>query len=315
MSTTKITYTITEALQRAEIAAGRDGARARTIDVDLTPLIEDTKNIHVNPDGTLTYLQNTDWDRDRSNNHIYINQPTLLTPETALDAIDAEIAIAEKEKEKKILAWLALPDAEKIDDRGLTNWRVCEYSRPDHSDPRVVAEVARLKKICDEHNTIVIDEKKAREEKAEKETIELKQRKTAQLAEAVARLGTETQRERWIAGVMPRSEALGLIRAELVAPLIAAGFAPIIGVWAINSDCMSIDEDEDNTACEETEKKTLTDEQWIMAKKIMACLPDVAVSYWHQYQTGDNADPDEVCDLVRLSKKIGEYNFEIDIIL
>ena len=64
------------------------------------------------------------------------------------------------------------------------------------------AEIARLNDICDRRNTELAERKRA--ERAEKEAQEERTEldKTDQLTDAVNRLGSETQRAKWEAGLM-----------------------------------------------------------------------------------------------------------------
>jgi hypothetical protein len=284
---TRLTYRISEKLQRAEIAAGRLGSRRREIDADLTSLIS-YPEISVYTDGALNLI------RQRVSNNSLLDQEQLLDEPTVIDAVIAAIThdrstkkAETEEREKEILAWLALPDGKKSwADGSLQSMSSC-------NDPRVVAEATRLRQAA--------EARRAAEETAK---LELEQRKLAQLTEAVNRLGTESQKERWAAGVMERAEALNLLWQEIVAPLLAAGLEPLKNEPHIPDSY-------------ESEKSTLTDEQWVVAKKAIAALPGASAEYYHQYQDyhDDDAEDDSL-DLIRLTMRVvGEYDFECDVIL
>jgi hypothetical protein len=146
--------------------------------------------------------------------------------------------------------------------------------------------------------------------RTEAEKLATEQRKKTQLSEAVTRLGTPLQQERWESGVMPHSEALDLIRAEWVAPLVEAGLVPQKNEFHLDAD---LESNGSPIEMDESDKKTLTDAQWVVSKKAMATIPGAFASYHHQYYY----DRDDLggCDVIRLSKKIGEYDFSVDIIL
>lgn len=214
------------------------------------------------------------------------------------------------ENEKNITEWLAKTDEDKI---GIDYHRKTYDYHGDNSlpsdDPRVKTERARLQKICDAKN----EQKKNDDEKYEADKIAretaTEARKFCQLTDAVTRLGTKTQSDRWNAGVMARSEAIDLLWHEMVAPLTAAGFEPLKNEYHITEKTDEGDEIE----CSEGDKKTLTDEEFVAAKKATALIPSSTAAYYHQYQ--DGVDEPETCDLVRLTKTIGEYTLECDVVL
>lgn len=147
------------------------------------------------------------------------------------------------------------------------------------------------------------DEKQAAKKLAAEEEAA---RKQSQLADAVTRLGSESQRERWGAGVMPVAEAIGLIVAEAAKPLTDAGIS------IMDASEYHV-EGSDQT---ETQKRTLNDEQWRKTKKIMTIMGgDWKYSYWQQIAKPDDYD-DEVENLkmivIRCEKQIGEIKVEFD---
>jgi hypothetical protein len=145
---------------------------------------------------------------------------------------------------------------------------------------------------------------------AVKEKIE--ERKTAQLADAVARLGTDEQKERWEAGVMPRKEALFLIWQEAVSPAIEAGLEPDGG----NGYHMGENVDDED----ETEKRTLSAEEWEAAKQIKAALGDEwEFSYWQEsgnyYDEYQSEARIVKAVIVRAEKTVGEYSLTAEFVI
>jgi hypothetical protein len=218
----------------------------------------------------------------------YRTYDTLLGVEKTRDVLIAQKAAID---ERHIEEWDArYADAIAAYDSG-------SRLRPSWKETWGGSETA-LKKICE------IDKRRAEEEK---QIIE--RNKLQQLSYAVEALGTDSQKERWAAGVMPRSEALGLIRSEWLAPLCHAGIDPLHNAYHLEESSEYGQEIE----IEESEKMTLTDEQWAVVKKCCAALPDAQAKYYHQHQT--DVDEPESCDLVRLTQKIGEYTLECDVII
>jgi hypothetical protein len=305
MGLTKISYKITDALQRAEIAAGRDGLKSRDVDVDLVSMISDTEHTKIQSDGAIWIETH----QGRNWNTLDSEQSALLTPVTALDALKKEIADGIAADDTAIVAWLALPDDKKIESRSFDNWRVFNYNRPNGiGDGRVKNEIERLSKICTDHNAKVkktLDEAQA---KKIKNDAEIESRKLAQLSEAVARLGTATQKARWVAGVMARSEVIDLIRADVFAA---------IGADALPSGEYHLPAENDeygaNIEHSESDKKTLTDAQFGRVQKILALVPGATATYHHEYYK-DHDDIDTL-DIARLKKTVGEYAFSVDVIL
>jgi hypothetical protein len=213
--------------------------------------------------------------------------------------------------EKKIVEWIAKTDDQKIGE-GYTYNRLKiygDYELPS-SDPRVKAERERLTKIITEKHAEmdrIAAERKLEVEKENAKNAAGKARieaaKTAQLSEAVLRLGTDLQIERWEEGVMPRREALDLIAADLIKPIIADGISVLPAGLHV-------------AGCQEgTEKRTLTDDEFTIAKRVRALMPGWSYSYWHQ-ETDEDSDCDyEWCNVIRIIKKVGEYDFCFDIIL
>jgi hypothetical protein len=130
----------------------------------------------------------------------------------------------------------------------------------------------------------------------------------------VNRLGTETQKERWTAGVMPIKEAIALIIAETVKPLTDAGIETMDPTEYHIGDA---DWDQD-----ETEKRTLNDSEWTQAKKIKTILGD-GWTYCYWIQTAKSFEPDDYDEegerttkrmvLIRCAKRVGEIEVSVDV--
>jgi hypothetical protein len=94
--------------------------------------------------------------------------------------------------------------------------------------------------------------------------------KRNQLDEAVSKLGTESQKERWIAGVMPVGEVVDLIVEDQLKPV----YAVMDGAELVSTNETYLVKDCEDCEIETTEKRTLTDEEWATWKKIKSVVPD-----------------------------------------
>ena len=284
------------------------------VDVDLTKLTDDQCS-------ELALLLEGGY--GKSGNYTYpISYPSgvfdLITFSKTLD--DIRIKRLQKEVEKKI--------EEKKEQRRIEEIRVnfrgeCENwlknptiklpsnyycSVPDDlRDQMKSAHIAFLSKSKKE------DEAKADELKAKQKAIEA--RKTAQLADAVNRLGTDNQKARWAEGVLPNREAIELIEDEQFAELCKSGV-----VFKNNSyhyENIGVNPQEDTLEEEETEKRTLTAEQFDQVQAAIKCWPGCDVEYYKQtfkweeaYETHKRS-----LSLARLSKQVEELFITCDIIL
>lgn len=228
---------------------------------------------------------------------------------------DKEIEKKKAQHEKEVAEWIALPDENKIR-KIYSSYQVNYSTHTPTNDPRIVAEAQRLRPLIDQKNAELKQQeeeqariKKEREEFEEKRAIENQKilaekiaAKKQQLTEAINRVGTEVQQERWNDGVMPMREAYDLFYADALASL---------GMPYHSSKSFVIGCDCDSEECEETEKRTLTDEQYLVVKEVKKALPEFNLSYWHQKCNSC----DDQCDVVRVNKMIGEIEVEADIIL
>lgn len=135
------------------------------------------------------------------------------------------------------------------------------------------------------------------------EAEETEKKKIEQLTDAVTRLGSDSQKERWAAHVMPRSEILDLLWAEWIKPvaelpLLATKCGPHFeGAW-------------------ESDKQTLSDNEWDDAKHLYDLFPGATITYHHQYDQYElSINHPRVCDLIRLMQHIGMYDFGADVII
>lgn len=161
---------------------------------------------------------------------------------------------------------------------------------------------------------IAWQQEEKRKEEIEKQN-ELKiaaktQKKHNQLGDAVDRRGTDTQKERWSAGVMPVKEAIDLIFSEVTLPLTLAGMETLPSTQYHVGDS---DWDQD-----ETEKRTLSDEEWVASKKIKSTLGDGwTFSTWKQTakspEDWDNDDREvRTVVILRCAKMVGEIAVSFD---
>ena len=252
--------------------------------------------------------------------------------QTILEEVEKRIAEKQRKTEEKIQEWLNKPDEEKIIYSDGTVRISYDFDIP-VDEPRVEAEAERLSAFA-KNNVIAWNQKFlplieayenggnrpkwgerwigsrellqriATEDNArsEKRKQEFECRKLNQLTEAVKHFGSDSQKERWEADVMPRREVLDLIWNRWVEPLHNAGLEPLHNAWHIAGY-------EDGFS--ESKKETLTDSQWAIVKKVKAVMPEAELEYYHQYSDDEDV---QGCDLIRISQKIGEYDFECDIV-
>jgi hypothetical protein len=317
MSTfTKISYTITPACQRAEIAAGRDGSQYQTVVVDLVPLIGDETHIQPVPDGALRYCP-TGSRYSSLANTLPTPQDQILDQDTAIAAIRADIArieaeqaTAAAEEQAAIDRWLALPDGPEIDggkisreySRGIIRYRYNFPRGVERTDPRIADECRRLQDICASLNR----EAEAEVERREAAEAATDARKLAQLADAVSRLGSEVQRDKWAAGLMARREAIDLLWNDVFAPL--GDRALDTEEWHIPK--IEAEEYEAAPEREEGEKLTLSDEEFEAAQAAIALIPGCTAEYVHQYYS-DGREGGHM--YARLSVVRGEYTLRADV--
>jgi hypothetical protein len=204
--------------------------------------------------------------------------------------------------EKMIVDWLAKPDAEKIAWDARRDILEPSYSvYMSTADSRVRAEIDRLKIVADIENAALLERKRINEERKK----EIEREKHIRLTAAVNLHGTPTQIARWTEGLMPVAEAIDLIRDHALAPLRDAGFDPH------PVDEYHIKPVDSDIAVEESNKKTLDDEQYenaVTVKKIMAGWD---YRYVQQYYEED-------CETVkrayiRMSKQIGFFFISCDV--
>jgi hypothetical protein len=141
-------------------------------------------------------------------------------------------------------------------------------------DARVAPLIEQAREIARECNA----EREAAEEEAERAKEAEEERRVKQLGEAVARLGTMSQRERWAAEVMPRAEAIELIEAETWQPLR-------------DSDLVLLDDSEwhvDGRNPTTSDLRTLTDDEWSVAREIRRLMPDAKISYYIDSAIGED---------------------------
>jgi len=290
---TKIRYAITNAAQRAEIAAGREGGIYREVEVDLsTHALESW--IEVDSDGALSTIYR-EGKAAINRNTIAAPQETLPSADQAADILAAEMRAYLALRSQTIAAWLALPDEDRIYRyHGLreVDWCVKE---PDYIDKNVSAEIDRLGKICTARDATERAAIEARREKDEAEKAAVEAAKLTQLAEAVQRLGTQVQKDKWAAGLMANREALDLIAADYFRLVPLAGFTLLPNGAQLGDDG------------ELTEKGTLTDAQFVTRQKIAALLPDATIEAQHETGTDPDSGEDTECDYLKISKTIGLY--------
>lgn len=244
----------------------------------------------------------------------------IASKETVLSVLDDFISARKKEaekeekenqtREKQISDWLNMPDELKLEPRPLDDeWRIINHIsfslRKNRLENEYNNEYARLDKICKARNAEIRKAKKEKGEKEEQEKEEKERRKHDQLTNVVNQYGDQSQQERWAAGVLARSEAIGLLWEQTFSPLKTIS----IEYLHIGYHLPEIE----NWDTDSTEKKALTAEQWETVKKIKTVLPSANLIYYHQYYT-DNENCDSI-DIVRIGITIGEYELCADVII
>lgn len=294
---TTIHYTIDQATQKAAIKAGLDGSQEQTVEADLSTYI-DREVVSIEGDGGLSVKNLTMGCGYK--NRIWADQNKILSGEEAAETLVAEAEKAlrkKKEEERKAI------EAKEIRLKKVAEWDqqylplVNEYERG--------GDIPKWDGDWKGSHNLKIRIIEETEKRGKKEKEECDARKVAQLSEAVKRFGSETQKERWDADVMPRREVLNLIWDNWVESLRKTGLEPRLNEWHIAGY------DDDDSDLNESAKETLTDSQWAIVKKVKAVMPEAELEYYHQYSDDEDI---QGCDLIRISQKIGEYDFECDIV-
>lgn len=138
-------------------------------------------------------------------------------------------------------------------------------------------------------------EAKARTER-EAEDSARKKAKVNQIAAWVAVHGSDSQRERFVAGLFPESEAIEVIEADAFAPLSSFAFYERIASGEVIETCSErcrcasgYDEETCSIKCESNNVETVTDAEWRQIKRIVALLPEASVTLkLHCCQCDDN---------------------------
>lgn len=294
---TTIRYTIDQATQKAAIKAGLDGSQEQTVEADLSTYI-DREVVNVSVDGGLSVKNLTMGCGYK--NRIWADQNKILSGEEA-----AEILIAEAEKalQKKKEKERRKEEAEELRLKKVAEWDqkflpLIEAYENGGDRPKWEGMWIGSRELLGRIKT----EDDARVNKQRQET---ERKKLTQLTEAVKRFGSASQKERWEADVMPRREVLDLIWDNWVESLRKTGLEPRLNEWHIAGY------DDDDSDLNESTKETLTDSQWAIVKKVKAVMSEADLEYYHQYSDDEDV---QGCDLVRISQKIGEYDFECDIV-
>ena len=321
-----------------------NGCRERSVEVDLSSLIDDTKNIRVEDDGSLVLLPGS------YANRLPEQTAFLTTQEAAIEAVRKYLDEIAAKNEKIIVeelarddkAWISGGDAEPT--FPLRAERLTQDPRVKARVKSVAEKIAAQKKAEIEEKTKKIAAQKPALDALEIASIEyaagkrekpiyewfkinadyerankinnriveaekelLQKAKTDQLTDVVSRLGTDLQKAKWETGVMAHKEALTLIWNEVYGA-IPDGLPG--NEYHLPEETSEYDEEIER---DKTEKKTLTDEQFTKIQEIIKIVPDAEVSYWHEYYE-DHDDMDSL-DLVRLTKTVGQYTLSCDVIL
>jgi hypothetical protein len=210
------------------------------------------------------------------------------------------------EHEARVAKLLALPTADLIHQPYLDMaWDISYGLRDVKSDPRVAGILAAAEALAAERNA-QREAKRAAREQAEQQAEE---RKHAQLAEAVARLGTESQKERWAEGLLPTREAIDLIVAEKLAPLDGLRIESPSEYWVAKCS------EECNGTTSESQLETLTDEEWNAFRLYRTDLAKsgAEIEYYRQSRTCEHAKVR--ASLARVTWTVGEIEIERDIVL
>ena len=336
--------------QAAAIRAGKNRSGNVVIDIDPAALTQgqrDEMALHISVQSEAALALGID-SRELSEKggcvHLrqgsYADSPKFspvaeATPETVAgilnDLIVSRHKIEADEKAKKekvakkradeIATWLALPDDGCVEKyRPVNGWRLRYFEHA--SAPECADKKARLSKLCDDRDAADAEAKKKSDaEAAERQRIRAdqevaqQQRNREALTAVVARLGTDLQRQKWAVGVMAHSEALDLLFNETFPDYSATGAGPLKNTWHVETERT----DEWGTDIvddyDESDKKTLTDEEFVVAAEITAKVPDAKAEYFKQRSYTDDKETVDSCVLLRLSKKVEGFDLEADYIL
>jgi hypothetical protein len=240
--------------------------------------------------------------------YITVSEPAAGTPETVLAWLreyaavvnrkraerEAEIAKREATEVGDLQSYIASPVADRISrrqqlagyGRGFREyWQARELTVPQSCSEELrtqyEAALAEARTEGDRRTKTEVEE--AEQAKAEAEEAEQAKaaRKHTQLADAVSRLGDESQQARWAEGMLPTREAVGLIVTEAMAPIVATGLE-IVGDVAPEIEhadgCRDYGQDEEEPGIEvdETVLTKLRSGPYSLLRKVRAAVPQGA---------------------------------------
>lgn len=293
-----ITYSLSQDGQREALRRGLDARAEQVLHGEVGAEALDLDAVQVSEDGKAEVT----WTHYRARALRLLDAP-LASVEEALDVLrrrQQEEAAEEEsarqreaeEHEERVAEALRQGYTYFVDDsRDQVRYDLLRDERIDHLLEEARAELQRRRR-----------EAEAAEEAAE-------QRRRAQLAEAVDLYGSDSQRERWEAGVLPHREAVDLIYAEAVRPLLDAGLTVEDGTrYHCSGDTRS-----ENTI------SRLSTEEWSLARVVPLCVPrGTQISYWRQRgesegEYGECVRHERV--LARCEWRVGEIEVCADVIL
>ncbi len=308
----RVTYTLSETGRREALRRGLPAQQMQTLtgEVDVSAL--DIPGVQVSNGGEpllAPYIYSPDSPEQAGCHSLSERDAPFAGIDEALAAIQAaaaarleELAARKRkelaEHEEHVTAALAAGAKHFIDDR-YPRWTVATRGLID--ERRCQCLIAQARHIVDVH-TAELEAAEAAEDIQEKA---LEARKTQQLADAVAQLGSPLQRERWAAGVMPRREAIDLIVEQARRPLVDAGLV------VEDSKHYHVDGDSQH----EHSISTLNDLCWEIARKLPGLIPGVEIGYWRQEGTDSNTGETHTRIIARMTWLVGLVEVGADVVL
>jgi hypothetical protein len=315
---TEITYRITNELQRELAKDGQPAHKTRNISVDLTPLLKETPNeVHVYHNGSL-HLRTEHGHYTKGTDELIYPVASLIDEEDFYAFYQADRKREREEKideAEKLLSFFekrfTKTDPTKV--ISLTIREIRYFVNESENLPVSLLtgdHKERFQKL--KNNYKHIHEQLERDERNRldasiKKREEREERKHKQLTEAINKVGTETQKQRWSEDVMPMAEAIYILKTAECESLLKTPLVVYLDTSKYHLPEI------DDVVCKESEKRTLNDSQFREAKKVRGLMPSWEYEYFVQYY--DDSEYDEKRVYIRLSKKVGEFDLDCDVLI
>lgn len=183
-------------------------------------------------------------------------------------------------------------------------------------DPRIAPHVAEAKRLVAEHNAALVQRRKAEIQAANQRNVEAKQRRKTQIDSWVAEHGTDGQKKRHAAGLLPEGEVLDGMRDQAFACLDGFGrYEKMTAANVLDELGLGNDFDRDYNPAPDVEFSTedaseASDDEFATLETIKAALGERAATVTLRDHIGEAVDTGRVVrKSVRVEMTVGEFTF------